>query len=129
MKTLEQLVSEAAPVDLVKAYAEAGNDWQKRYAALRLILKWGYSPERAAEYGAHEDGCTDKQARYIEVLSEQQPELALELECLVNLFEREGCGSALSACSKGQAMFVIKCFLGQIEPRRWIPDDAWCPWC
>lgn len=85
---------------------------------IALADLWGYSQKRASEFPGHRDECTPKQSAYIRHLADKNPELARELEAVVNTDGRPGGGVALFACKKGQAMFVIHCFNGFFQRKR-----------
>ncbi len=70
-------------------------------------MKWPYSHKRATEFESSELPATTKQIRYIGYLSNENTQ---------DILDSIKPGMQIALLTLGQAMFVIKCLKGEIEP-------------
>jgi hypothetical protein len=83
-----------------------------------LASKWLFDPERATEFPGHSDRATEKQRTYLHSLATMHPLLGLELTAAVDAFNKLPYQNGLLDCTKGEAMFIIKCFTNDFPRNR-----------
>ena len=88
-------------------------------------MKWPYSDTRANEHPCNKEPATEKQVWYIIRLSEDRRD---KDELINSIMDSIPGDLDIEDLTKGQASFVIKCMLGEIQPLEKLPLDNTGNW-
>ncbi len=74
-----------------------------------IAIKWNYYSHAVRRYKGHLEPATEKQLRYIRQLASRNPATGEDMLYIMRM--EYGQGATFDRCTKGQAGFIIRCFL------------------